>query len=103
MPEEGEGALERTSEDKTIKPGEDWTPAGRTNSDLTVKFQQAVEITSLRMTDKISPFEFQASYLLENKQEYTPYTDGEGKPEVRCSLLYKYKLIYLYQLLVCNL
>ena len=104
MPEEGEGALVKTSADgTTINPGGDWTPAGKNNSDLTVVFPLAVEITSLQMTDKIAPFEFLASFLPENKQEYVSYKDGEGKSEVRCNLSNEYKIVNSYQLLARSL
>ena len=86
MPEEGQGALVKTSEDgTTINPGGDWTPAGKKNSNLTVVFPQAVEITSLLMTDANAPVKFQASYIPANEDEFVPYKDGEGKPEVICN------------------
>ena len=46
MPEEGQGALVKTSDDgTTINPGGDWDhQQERRNSDLTVVFPQAVEI-----------------------------------------------------------
>ena len=94
MPEEGQGALVKTSDDgTTINPGGDWTPAGKKNSDLTVVFPQAVEITSLVMTDANAPFTFQASYIPASEDEYVPYKDGKLDPEVRCNLSYEYKLI----------
>ena len=87
MPEAGEGAFVKTSDDgTTINPGENWTPAGKKNSDLTVVFQQAVEITSLQMTDVNAPLKFLASYIPANEDKYVPYKDGKGEPEVCCNL-----------------
>ena len=102
MPEEGEGVLVKTSEDGTIEPGENWTPAGRKNSDLTVVFPQAVEITSLQMTDANAPLKFLASYIPASKDEYVPYKDGKGEPEVRCNLSNEYKIVYSYKRLARN-
>ena len=94
MPEEGEGAFVKTSQDGTIiQPGNDWTPAGKKNSDLTVVFPQAVEITSVLMTDVNAPLKFLASYIPANEDEYVPYKDEKREPEVCCNMLYEYKFI----------
>ena len=61
------------------------TPAGKKNSDLTVVFPQAVEITSLLMTDADAPLKFLASYIPANEDKYVPYKDGKLDPEVRCN------------------
>ena len=87
MLEEGQAAPVKTSEDGTImEPDNDWKPAGNKDSDLIVAFPQAVEITSLRITDVNAPLKFLASYIPANEDKYVPYKDGKGEPEVCCNL-----------------
>ena len=105
MPEEGQGALVKTSDDGNNNKSR-WrldTSRKEETVHLTVVFPHAVEITSLVMTDANAPFTFQASYIPAREDEYVPYKDGKLDPEVRCNLSYEYKLIYCYKLLSCNL
>ena len=61
---------------------------------LLLCFPQAVEITSVLMTDVNAPLKFLASYIPANEDEYVPYKDEKRETGGMFAICYtKYKFI----------
>ena len=79
---EGTSPVVRTSGDKTLEPNAPWTP-DENQKQLTFTFPRLSEVTGIQLTDENVDNSFFVFYKAEGSNEFVPYNNGKGDPEVR--------------------
>ena len=82
MQEEGSNPIERYSDGVLLPPKSTWQPNTNVVEDLIIEFTKSSQITSIRVTDELSPVYFTVYYRVDKDSDYERYELPNGQPIV---------------------
>ena len=78
MQEEGSSPIERYSNGVLLRPKSTWQPNKDVVEDLIIEFPEPSQITSIRVTDELSPVYFKVYYRVNEVSDYVLYELPDG-------------------------